>query len=241
MRHGLDNFFSGGSKGRSLRGLLKSSENAPGFQAIGSIAVQPPFETIVARKEAFRLAEGDALLVVDVQNDFLPGGALAVPGGDQIIAKLNGGIELFVSRGCPVVFSRDWHPADHISFRAQGGPWPSHCVAGTPGAQFAPWLLVPQGALIVSKGVDAAREAYSAFDQTNLAADLRAHGTSRLFIAGLATEYCVAASAGDALDLGFRVIVLSDAIAELDAEAARNAIDRLTKRGALVAMTNQLT
>ena len=159
---------------------------------------------------------GDALLIIDVQRDFLPGGALGVPGGDRVVPVLNRYLRLFAARGLPIVLSRDWHPVDHCSFRAQGGPWPAHCIAGSPGAGFAPELMLPAGCLVISKAVGASEEAYSAFEHTGLGARLKALGCRQLFIGGLATDYCVRASVLDALAQGFAVQLLHDAIRAVD-------------------------
>jgi nicotinamidase/pyrazinamidase len=132
-------------------------------------------------------SKGDALIVVDVQNDFLPGGALAVPSGNLVIEPLNRYIRAFERRQAPIFMTRDWHPPDHCSFRAQGGPWPAHCVAGTHGAQFANDLLVPANVRVVSKGTDPAHEAYSGFQGTDLAAQLRDMRCIRVVLGGLAT------------------------------------------------------
>jgi len=159
---------------------------------------------------------GDALLVVDVQNDFLPGGALGVQLGDQVVPPLNRLIARWRDRGWPIVFTRDWHPPDHCSFHARGGPWPVHCVAGTPGAQFAASLLVPARAMITSKATDPQHEAYSAFEGTGLAEHLHRAGVTRVFIGGLATDYCVRATGADARTLGFELTVLTDAVRAVD-------------------------
>lgn len=150
----------------------------------------------------------DALLLVDVQNDFLPGGALAVSEGDAVIPVLNRWIEAAERAGTPVVATRDWHPPDHVSFEAQGGPWPPHCVAGTEGAAFHPALALPDDAVIVSKATEPGAEAYSGFDGTDLAASLREIGVRRLWVGGLATDYCVRATALDAAQAGFEVALI---------------------------------
>ena len=157
----------------------------------------------------------DVLLVVDVQNDFCPGGALAVGDGDGIIPVINDLIELFQAAHAPIVYSRDWHPRDHSSFVAQGGPWPPHCVAWTRGAAFHNDLCVPIHPWIVDKatGHD---EALSAFDGTDLAERLRARAVERLFVVGLATDYCVRTTALDGLSLGFEVVVVTDAVRPVD-------------------------
>ena len=153
---------------------------------------------------------GDALLIVDVQNDFLPGGSLAVAHGDEVIAPLNRYIEIFHRRGLPIFASRDWHPADHISFVAQGGPWPPHCVPGTPGAEFAKALRLPAETEVISKASRA--DVYSDFQETDLAEQLHSREIVRLFVCGLATDYCVRATVEDAIRAGFGVVLLTDAV-----------------------------
>ena len=162
---------------------------------------------------------GDALIVVDMQRDFLPGGALAVRGGDHIVPIVNGYVESFAAKELPIFFSRDWHPPGHCSFATQGGPWPVHCVAETPGAQFAPGLTVPTGARIVSKATQAHRDAYSAFQDTALEQTLRELKVQRVFVCGLATDYCVQATVDAALNAGFKVVVLADAVRAVDVHA----------------------
>jgi nicotinamidase/pyrazinamidase len=158
------------------------------------------------------IAPYDALLVVDIQRDFLPGGALGVRGGDEVIPVLNRYIAIARRHGMPIIATRDWHPADHCSFHARGGPWPEHCVQDTPGAAFAPQLDLPEDAIIVSKATQADQEAYSTFSGTGLAQRLREAGVQRVLIGGLATDYCVRYSTRDALAEGFEVIVLDDAV-----------------------------
>lgn len=155
---------------------------------------------------------GDALLIVDVQNDFLPGGALAVPAGDEIIAPLNAWISRFAGAGLPIFATRDWHPPNHCSFHAQGGPWPPHCVANTPGAAISSRLALPANATVVSKATLPPADAYSAFSDADLDARLRSVRVRRLFIGGLATDYCVLNTVIDALRLGYRVLLLIEAI-----------------------------
>jgi nicotinamidase/pyrazinamidase len=181
-----------------------------------------------------RLRPDDALLIVDLQRDFLPGGALAVPGSNGVIAPVNACIDRFVEHGLPVLASRDWHAADHCSFKAAGGTWPAHCVAGSAGASFAEALRLPPRARIVSKGTLRDREAYSAFAGTDLHAQLRTGRVLRLFVCGLATDYCVASSAADALALGYRVVVVVDAIAAVDVQPGdgERALARLRQAGA---------
>lgn len=163
-----------------------------------------------------RPCSGDALVVVDVQNDFMPGGPLAVPAGDEIIVPLNAWIVRFIAAGLPVFATRDWHPADHCSFHAQGGPWPPHCIAGSRGAAFPLPLALPSTACIIDKATQPDSEAYSGFTGTDLDARLRTAQVRRLFIGGLATDYCVLHTVRDALQLGYRVILLRDAIRAVD-------------------------
>jgi nicotinamidase/pyrazinamidase len=158
------------------------------------------------------LRDGDALIVVDVQNDFLPGGSLAVPHGGEVVPILNRYIAEFHARRLPVVATRDWHPANHISFKARGGPWPPHCVPGTRGAEFAPGLRLPADAPIVSKAATPDDDSYSGFQGTDLAARLKRQNITRLFIGGLATDYCVLVTVKDAISNGFEVVLLQDAI-----------------------------
>ncbi|RLD93439.1 MAG: nicotinamidase [Aquificota bacterium] len=163
-------------------------------------------------RRTFRLGKGDALVIVDLQRDFLPGGALPVPLGDQVVPVMNVYIRLFRERELPVIATRDWHPPDHCSFRDQGGLWPPHCVQGTPGAEFAEDLDLPEDAIVISKATRSDEEAYSGFQGTALDERLRKLGVRRLFVGGLATDYCVLSTVKDALALGYEVCLLKDAI-----------------------------
>jgi nicotinamidase/pyrazinamidase len=163
-------------------------------------------------KTPIRLQPGDALLVGDVQNDFMPGGALPVPRGDEVIEPLNRYIAAFTARKLPVFAIRDWHPPDHCSFRDRGGPWPRHCVQGTAGAAFAPALRLPGDAHIISKAGERDHEAYSAFVGTPLDTQLFAAGVRRLFLGGVATDFCVRHTALDALRSRYAVVLLHDAV-----------------------------
>ena len=176
----------------------------------------------------------DTLLIVDVQRDFLPGGALPVKEGDAVVPVLNHCIDRFSAAGRPVFATRDWHPPDHCSFQPQGGPWPVHCVAHTEGAAFAPDLRLPADAVIVSKGTARDREAYSGFEGTDLEEQLRRHQTQRLWVGGLATDYCVLNTVRDALERGFEVLVLTDAIRAVDREPGdgRRACETMRRLGA---------
>ncbi len=163
----------------------------------------------------------DALLIVDVQNDFCPGGALAVPDGDEVIPVINEYIRQFADLGAPVFASRDWHPRESKHFMAWGGPWPPHCIQNTPGAAFHPELVLPEDVVIITKGSDPTDDGYSAFEGDDphdlaLEASLREHGVERVFVAGLATDYCVRASVLDALENELDVVVLRDAIKGID-------------------------
>lgn len=183
-------------------------------------------------------AAGDALIVVDVQRDFLPGGALGVPRGNEIVGPLNRWLARFARAGLPVFATRDWHPADHCSFVAQGGPWPPHCIAGSAGAAFAPGLLLPPGTPVVAKGTARAPDTYSGFGGTDLEARLLDAGVRRVFVGGLATDYCVRETCRDALRLGFEVVLLVDAIRAVDVVAGdgERVVAELAALGARPAM-----
>jgi nicotinamidase/pyrazinamidase len=154
----------------------------------------------------------DALLVADIQNDFLPGGALAISGGDEILPILENYVRLFQTHSLPIFLTRDWHPPNHCSFTHQGGPWPVHCVAGSPGSLPPTSFATPPQAVIIYKAIDRDQEAYSAFQNTALDRHLRALSVQRLFIGGLATDYCVLNSVKDARMLGYNVCLLVDGI-----------------------------
>ncbi|MDH5263521.1 MAG: isochorismatase family protein [Betaproteobacteria bacterium] len=180
-----------------------------------------------------QLRQGDVLVIVDVQNDFVTG-SLAVPGAADIIAPLNRYIALFVRSGLRVVATRDWHPASHMSFREQGGPWPPHCVARTPGAAFAPGLHLPEGAWLVSKATSPSRDAYSGFERTDFDHRLKGFGAKRLFVGGLATDYCVLRTVLDSLARGYITFVLEDAIRAVDVNPGDgdNAVAAMQREGA---------
>ncbi|MBE7459669.1 MAG: nicotinamidase [Zoogloeaceae bacterium] len=185
--------------------------------------------------DGVHLQAGDALILVDVQLDFLPGGSLAVPRGDEVVPALNRYIAVFRGLTLPVVATRDWHPPDHCSFRAQGGPWPPHCVAGSAGAHFATLLDLPCEAHIVSKATSRDRDAYSGFEGTGLDDWLRRAGASRVFVGGLATDYCVLNTVRDALRFGYATFLLLDAVRAVDVAAGdgARAIDEMRRLGAM--------
>ena len=178
--------------------------------------------------------EGDALVIVDVQKDFLPGGALGVTDGSAVVPVLNGWIERFAAAGRPVIFTRDWHPPDHCSFEDQGGTWPAHCVADSDGAAFAGDLRVPAGAMIVSKAVQPDEEADSGFQGTGLSGTLRDLGIRRLYIGGLATDYCVKATVEDACRAGLEVVVIGAGVraVEVNAGDGARALEAMRSAGA---------
>ncbi|HKY72072.1 MAG TPA: isochorismatase family protein [Nitrospira sp.] len=158
------------------------------------------------------LTPQDALLIADVQNDFLPGGALGIGGGDEIVPVLLTYIHRFQAKGLPIFLSRDWHPSNHCSFHGQGGPWPVHCVAGSHGSLPPSSFEAPPSAVLIYKAIDANEEAYSAFEHTPLHRHLQALGVRRLFVGGLATDYCVLNTVKDARTLGYEVCLLTDGI-----------------------------
>jgi len=145
----------------------------------------------------------DGLIVVDVQNDFCPGGALAVPDGDAVVDPVN----LLAEQIPFVVATRDWHPPDHLSFQGQGGPWPVHCVRDTRGAQLHPKLHSSQIDAVVDAGREPEDEGYSGFEHTELERMLREQGVDTVHVAGLALDYCVKETALDARRAGFDVVL----------------------------------
>jgi nicotinamidase/pyrazinamidase len=187
--------------------------------------------------DSLDLHPGDALIVVDVQRDFLPGGALAVEHGDEVIERLNDYMDAFDARGLPIVLTRDWHPADHCSFLAAGGRWPSHCVQDSAGADWPNGLTVPAAAHVISKGTQSHAEAYSGFSGTSLLALLRELKVRRVFVGGLATDYCVHATVIDARANAFDVVVLKDAVRAVNAQPGddERAIREMIDHGAVLA------
>ena len=177
----------------------------------------------------------DALIIVDVQNDFLPGGSLAVSDGNDILPVLNTYIKIFDENNLPIIATRDWHPADHCSFNKAGGIWPDHCVAGTVGAAFASKLALPEKTLVISKATSAEKEAYSGLDGTALNKNLKALGVRRVWIGGLATDYCVLNTVKDFLALSYPVILLQDAIKAVNVhpDDGERAVQEMLDKGAI--------
>jgi len=174
------------------------------------------------------------LVIVDVQRDFCPGGALPVPGGDAVVQVLNEYIEIFKKVRAPIYATRDWHPRNHISFKERGGKWPAHCVRNTEGAKFHPNLDLPVEAAIISKATDPDEEAYSGFEGTTLKEKLESKGVTRVFIGGLATDYCVKSTVLDAVRLGFETVLLEDAIRGVDSKRgdSEKAVNEMVSAGA---------
>ncbi len=180
-----------------------------------------------------------ALLIVDVQNDFCPGGALGIKDGDEIIPAINKYIKIFAAKKLPIFASRDWHPKKTTHFKKFGGVWPVHCVQGTKGAEFHPKLKLPKEAILLYKGMDPGKDSYSAFQaQTqngmSLANLLKILDMKELYIAGLATDYCVKFTTHDAIRQGFKVKILLDAIkgVNLKPNDSENVIREMVKIGA---------
>jgi len=184
---------------------------------------------------------GDALLIVDVQNDFCAGGSLAVPEGEAVVPVLNQWIDEANAKGIPVFASRDWHPRNHISFKSRGGPWPPHCVQGTSGAAFHSDLKLPPDVEIISKAEEADKDSYSAFGETDLAERLRERNVKRVWIGGLAQDYCVRATALDAIHQGFIVHLITGATRAVDVHPGdgQKALEEIRKAGAILEETVQ--
>ena len=187
-----------------------------------------------------KVKDTDALIVVDVQNDFCPGGALPVLGGDMAVPAINRVMEKFQH----LVFSRDWHPSDHCSFASspefRDGSWPAHCVQHSPGAEFHGDLRVPLDAVIVDKGAEPDQEAYSAFAGTGLAETLRKRSVERVFVAGLATDYCVKSTALDALEEGFQAVLIEDGCRGVADETTQAALDEMRKAGVIACRSGEV-
>lgn len=180
-----------------------------------------------------------ALLVVDVQNDFCPGGALGIPEGDKIIPKVNKYIKIFAKKKLPIFATRDWHPVKTGHFKDFGGIWPVHCIQNSKGAQFHPKLKLPKDAILLYKGMNPEEDSYSSFHAEDssgmrLPKLLNLMGVEELYIAGLATDYCVKFSTRDALKHGFKVKILVDAIQGVNLKPldCEKAIKEMVKHGA---------
>jgi nicotinamidase/pyrazinamidase len=178
------------------------------------------------------LQHGDALIVVDVQIDFCPGGALPIERGDEVVPVVNRWIAAASDAGVPVYVSRDWHPKRHVSFTESGGQWPPHCLQDSEGARFHPDLRFPESTAIVTKGVRFDRDQYSAFDETGLATELRARGAKRVWVGGLAQDVCVRATVLDARRLGFEAIVISDGTRPVSPTNGDTANEEMRRAGA---------
>jgi len=180
------------------------------------------------------LQSGDSLIVVDVQRDFCPGGALPIEDGDAVVPILNRWMDRAQALGVPVFASRDWHPKRHLSFKPQGGEWPVHCVQDTPGAAFHPDLVLPPDAVIVTKGDRDDRDQYSAFDSTGLAEALRKRGVTRVFVGGLAEDVCVRATALDAVKAGLNTHLIVGATKPVTPAGGRAALAEMEQAGIVI-------
>ncbi len=181
--------------------------------------------------------ETDALIMVDVQNDFCPGGALAVADGDKVVKPLNHAQKFFRH----IFATRDWHPEDHCSFMGRGGPWPPHCIRNTHGAKFHPDLELTR-AWVISKATEPDKDAYSGFQGTDLEVRLKREGVKRIFVGGLATDYCVRATALDAASAGFEVVLLEDAARGVDVKPgdSEKAVTEIKSKGAALLKSSGL-
>lgn len=180
------------------------------------------------------MEQGDGLLIVDVQKDFCPGGALPIKGGHEVVPVLNEWIKAALAKALPVYASRDWHPQRHISFKSEGGKWPPHCIQDTDGASFHPELNLPDTAVKITKGVRFDKDQNSAFDETGLAVKLRRDQVSRLWIGGLAQDVCVLATVLDAKKSGFMVNLLLHATRPVSMETGLDAIIQMKEAGVRV-------
>jgi len=181
--------------------------------------------------QKIRLTNKDALIIVDMQKDFMPSGALPVPEADKIIPTLNKYIELFCRNSLPIIASRDWHPENHCSFKENGGIWPKHCVQETEGAEFVETLNLPEDVVIVSKGTNPEKEAYSALEGTELSEILKQKSIKRCFVGGVATEYCVLNTVLDLLKIDQEVFLLIDAIKSVNPKDGDEAIKKMQDAG----------
>ncbi|HEY1481809.1 MAG TPA: isochorismatase family protein [Candidatus Acidoferrum sp.] len=180
-----------------------------------------------------------ALIVVDVQRDFCEGGALAAADTLSLLEPLKKNIDTARRSGAAIVYTQDWHPAEHSSFRVNGGPWPIHCVGGTAGAELMAPLLAKEGDIVVHKGVGVDGAGYSGFEETGLAEQLRELGVERVYVSGIATEYCVRATALDALKEGFETFVIRDLVRAVQPNETTKVIQELSDAGAKIITAEQ--
>ena len=182
------------------------------------------------------MEQGDALLIVDVQNDFCQDGALGIAEGHHVVPVLNRWIAEAEKQNIPVYLTRDWHPAGHVSFKERGGPWPPHCVQGTAGAAFHSDLRIPRHAQIINKGHELHKDSYSAFGGTDLKERLRRTGIKRIWIGGLAQDYCVRETSLDAMAEGFEVHVIVEGTRAVNVEPddGKRALDDIRRAGAIL-------
>lgn len=189
-----------------------------------------------------KIGSNDALIVVDVQNDFCPGGNAAVEDGDAVARKISDLALNFRSHDGRVFATQDWHPTNHQSFVENGGIWPTHCVRGSQGAEFHSELKLPVGSGIIRKGEDPGTDAYSGFDGTTLSSHLERLDVKRVFVGGLSTEYAVQHTVYDALQKGFAAFVVTDAISAVNANPGddQRALDTMLASGAKPVTTQEL-
>lgn len=184
------------------------------------------------------LSDGDAILIIDMQNDFCPGGALPVADGDTVVPILNRWLGAAREKGVAVYASRDWHPAGHLSFTERGGDWPAHCIQDTPGAGFHPDLELPDDVIMIAKGTRFDKDQYSAFDDTGLVKRLRDDGIGRLWVGGLAQDVCVEATVLEGCAAGFDMHVILDGTQPITAAGGEAANRRMQEMGAYFETTD---
>lgn len=186
-----------------------------------------------------RYKKGDALLIIDVQNDFFPGGALPVPEGEDIIPTINAWIAASKEAGVPIFASRDWHPSNHCSFKEQGGPWPMHCVQNSKGAEMHSAIKIPADTVIIDTASDPLKEAYSAFqghttEGQTLHDAMRKSGVQRIWLLGLAQDFCVCESALEGQKKGYEVHVLMKGTKPIHEETGEDAVQRMQAAGVII-------
>jgi len=180
------------------------------------------------------------LIVVDMQEDFMDGGPLGIPGARDLIEPINRVVSLFDKKGLAIFFTRDWHPSNHCSFKDYGGKWPVHCVSDTKGASFASGLLLPQRYQVISKATDAAEDAYSGFKGTDLGKLISNMDVKKVFLVGVATEYCVFETALDAIGLGLETFIIGDCISGVEEGKAQEALHSLEEAGAFIIKSSDI-